>query len=180
MAVNRGYWVRVFGEFDAAVGWLMLEEGTSAKSWIGGPERYVDPMRIECSLCSIAESSADALLKARGEISSSDCFPMGSLGPTELSSLIAVLDFEGNAQASIDFTLLAGESQSGPWVVSLPEQLEAAVTAMDRDERVEVAKIWGREAEMGQGRTAGDLVDFLEGLGDYLRSNRAPFAIYIV
>ena len=77
------------------------------------------------------------------------------------------------------FSLLAGESQQGPWVVSIPADLVAAIAALEESQLAALADRWARPDELANATTAGARAAYVRELGRFLRAHEGPFALYI-
>jgi hypothetical protein len=101
------------------------------------------------------------------------------VGPQELARLAALLGVGTAADLVGGFSLLAGESQQSPWVVSIPAVLLAGVAALDEGEIEPLANRWRLPDELATAVAPAALAEYLRGLSRFLRSHDGPFALYV-
>lgn len=101
------------------------------------------------------------------------------IGPQVLGRLAELLGAVAAVNLVAGFSLLAGESQHSPWVVSIPADLLAAVAALEEDQMDALAARWARPDELSNVTTAGARAAYLRGLSRFLRSHEGPFVLYI-
>ena len=128
---------------------------------------------------SLYGTDADEILRHEKRGPELECFRARSIGPRELSRLAEVLDLAGYETAIQYFSLLAGESQEPPWVISIPESLTRKITAMDATEATEVASIWARTSELSGAFHAHDLHTYLDDLRAFMGRNNGPFVLFV-
>ncbi len=102
-----------------------------------------------------------------------------SIGPIQLARLSELLGL-GNLEAALrGFSLLAGESQESPWVVSFPEPLARALVGLAPEGLEDVASRWARAEDMSIGRSSAVLRAYLEELRRLLDSTAGPFVLLV-
>jgi len=101
------------------------------------------------------------------------------VGPQPLARLAGLLGIGSAAPLVGGFSLLAGEIQQSPWVVSIPPDLVEAVAALDDDEIEPLANRWRYPDELGAALPPAVLADYLRGLSRFLRGHEGPFVLYI-
>jgi len=90
--------------------------------------------RVTSTVLSAATVSADDLRWAADPASLAPSLPVSPCGPIELAALGEALGLGSAAQLLSGFSLLAGESQESPWVISIPEELVQALAAVDPEQ----------------------------------------------
>jgi hypothetical protein len=102
-----------------------------------------------------------------------------SIGPIQLARLGELLGLGDFDTLIRGFSLLAGESQESPWVISIPEALIEAVASLGETERGEVAWRWVRADDMPDVLTPERLQTYLAGLPGLLDSAAGPFVLFV-
>lgn len=101
------------------------------------------------------------------------------VGPQPLARLAGLLGIGDAASLVGGFSLLAGESQQSPWVVSIPPEVAEGVAALDDDEIEPLANRWRHPDELATALPPAMLADYLRGLSRFLRGHEGPFVLYI-
>ncbi len=136
-------------------------------------------MNHRIGIFSIAESCADELLWNRRPWATLDHFRGLPIGPMELADLAALLGI-GNYERLIGgFSLLAGESQDMPWVISLPLDLVEAVSSLNDHDIAAAARLWALRGDMTSRFTNTDLEQYLKGAGLFLSSCPGPHVLLV-
>jgi hypothetical protein len=128
---------------------------------------------------SLARVTADDLRWAEEPWRNLACHRATEIGPLQLAQLAELLGIGTHREMIRDFSLLAGESQEGPWVVSLPSELMSRVGELTGAEARDVALRWSVACQPSTGGTPGTLFEYLDGLGAFARDNVEPYALYI-
>lgn len=126
---------------------------------------------------SLARVTADELRWAEEPWRLHPCHRASSIGPLELAALAEVMGIGDRREVIREFSLLAGESQESPWVVSCPEELMLRIGALGEGEVAAMAVGWA--AACGPVADANFLVEYLEGLGAFARHSEGPYALYV-
>jgi hypothetical protein len=100
---------------------------------------------------------------------------LGQLGPLELAVLADLLGLDRDAIGR-RFSLLAGESQESPWVVSFPDELAAALAGLDEPVALSLAGRWADHLTTS-GVDAGELLARLTSL---VAGVTGPLVLHIV
>jgi hypothetical protein len=106
------------------------------------------------------------------------CF-LGAIGPSELACLGEVLGLGDADSIRSGFSLLVGESQESPWVVSLPEGLGAAVACVEDDRVADVAAGWSAHAALSRDVLPAAPSAVVARLARFLRSTAGPWVLLI-
>ena len=101
------------------------------------------------------------------------------VGLQDLGRLAGLLGVGTGSDLVGGFSLLAGESQQGPWVVSIPADLLAAVAALEEDQMDALAARWAHPDELSNVTTAGARAAYVRELWRFLRAHEGPFVLYI-
>ena len=102
-----------------------------------------------------------------------------SIGPIQLARLGEVLGLGDPDTLIRSFSLLAGESQESPWVISIPETLTTAVASL-RTEAIEgVASRWAGAEGMPATVSAEALQDYLERLQGLHAGTDGPLVMLV-
>jgi hypothetical protein len=128
---------------------------------------------------SLAATSADEL---RWSAAPRDHYPhhrAEDIGPQVLGRLAELLGAGAAANLVGGFSLLAGESQHSPWVVSLPPELVEGIGALEDDEIEPLVNRWRRPNELATAVAPAALAEYLRGLSRFLRSHDGPFVLFI-
>jgi len=102
-----------------------------------------------------------------------------SIKPLDLAHLGEVLGLGSHDSILGEFSLLAGESQEAPWVVSLPPELVFALRNIGRGDWESVAARWGQVDEVGEEYTPNDLLRFLGRAAGFLEEAGDPVVLYV-
>ncbi|MCP4900686.1 MAG: hypothetical protein GY906_27295 [bacterium] len=137
-------------------------------------------LRVDCGIVSLADRTAEDILRKGCEQEEHKCFSSGLIGPTEFSRLALLMDVSGMGAIGTGFKLLAGESQEGPWVISFPLELESAMRLMDSRERREVALLWAESEDVAGVEPDGGFEQLLGGIAGFLGAHQSPFALHVV
>lgn len=136
-------------------------------------------MGVTSHLCSLTDGTADELRWTERATTVWPCVGIGELGPRELSRLGPPLGIGSAAQLLTGFTLLAGESQESPWVISVPQDLARALAAVDGALIEPLAAAMALDAEDAGARPASRLVEQLDRVVGFLREHAGPFALHV-
>lgn len=126
---------------------------------------------------SLAGTSADELRWAGSPRRLRPHFAARDIGPRELARLAGLLDIESPATLAGGFSLLAGESQQSPWVVSVPDVIVEGIAVLAEQEIEPLANRWAHPESQGSSPVV--LADYLRGLSRFLGQHEGPFALYI-
>ncbi len=132
----------------------------------------------EVTVFSLQHTTAgDLVWRADGTEHGPAC-PLGGVGPVELACLGEALGLGDADSIRSGFSLLAGESQESPWVVSLPQDLGAAVACVEDHRVADAATRWAEQ--IGSPRIApADWKALLGRLARYCRSTAGPWVLLI-
>jgi hypothetical protein len=97
----------------------------------------------------------------------------------ELALLAEVMGIGERGEVIREFSLLAGESQESPWVISFPEGLMSRVTELSEGDVGAVARRWAESGEMAGSATQDALGEYLRGLAAFARHSDGPYALYV-
>jgi hypothetical protein len=101
------------------------------------------------------------------------------MGPLELALLAEVMGIGDRGEVIREFSLLAGESQESPWVISFPEGLMSRVSELSEGDVEAVARRWAEAGEHAAGANLDALQAFLKALVAFARHSDGPYALYI-
>jgi hypothetical protein len=127
----------------------------------------------------LKEVSADDLRWAKEPWSRYQSCSAYSIRPQELAHAGELLGLGTHEELLRGFSLIAGESQEPPWVVSLPATLVAALRAVGPDETESLAARWGLVDEVGGVQPVESLIRFLAEVVGFLENNSDPIVLYI-
>jgi len=137
-------------------------------------------MDIMIGIFSLAETPAEDLLWDQLPWNARSHYRGSLIGPTELAHLAVILGI-GSFEAIIaGFSLVAGESQDMPWVISLPEDLIEAITVLDDTDIVATARMWAQRHELANRFSVSELEQYLTGAGGFLRDTPGPHVLRVV
>jgi hypothetical protein len=136
-------------------------------------------MNFASYLFSLEDVSADDLRWAKEPWDAHPCCPAFSIRPQELARLGEILDAGTYEDLLGGFSLVAGESQEPPWVVSLPPALVAALRTIAPDDSHSFAARWGLIDEVIENQPVENLVQFLDRMVDFLGYGRDPIVLFI-
>lgn len=128
---------------------------------------------------SLAQVTADELRWAQEPRRHYRCHRATSIGPLELARLAEVLGLGRSDVLVREFSLLAGESQESPWVVSFPGELMSRISGLSEGEARTVARCWAAAREFADGGSPDVLQAYLTGLGEFARASDGPYALYV-
>lgn len=137
-------------------------------------------MDVMIGVFSLAEIPAEDLLWDQRPWHSRPHYRGPLIGPTELAHLAVTLGTGGFAATIAGFSLLAGESQDVPWVISIPADLIEAVAALDDSDIVATARMWAQRDDLSGRFSVEDLEHYLAGAGAFLRDTPGPHALRVV
>lgn len=136
-------------------------------------------MLLATYLVSLAGRTADQLRWAERPWQSWPNVTLGSLGPRELVRLGPALGAGDPDELILDCSLLAGESQDSPWVVSLPPTLVAGLEAVAPAATEAVAARWVLDDELAAGRDPRELLGSFARMVSFVQSQEGPFVLYV-
>jgi hypothetical protein len=146
----------------------------------GGVTRIPFEVPVDVTdLFSLARVTADELRWSEEPWRNSPCFRATRIGPLQLARLAEVLGIGRHGEVLREFSLLAGESQESPWVVSFPQELMSRVGALGEAEAGEVALCWAAAFGPAADATSEALLEYLKGLGKFARTTEGPYALYV-
>lgn len=128
---------------------------------------------------SLAQVTADELRWSEQPWRHHSCYRASSVGPPELARLADALGVGDATEVIREFSLLAGESQESPWVVSLPSELMARISQLSGSDARAVARRWAARCEFASDASAFELRVYLTGLVDFVRRSDGPYALYV-
>jgi len=102
-----------------------------------------------------------------------------SIGPLQLARLGELLGLGEPDTLIRSFSLLAGESQESPWVISIPEALTTAVASLGPEAIEGVASRWAGAEDMSATVSAVALQDYLERLRGLHAGSAGPLVLLV-
>jgi hypothetical protein len=136
-------------------------------------------MTTTTDVFSLARVSADELRWTEEPWRRHTCHRAASVGPLELARLAEVMGIGDRGEVIREFSLLAGESQESPWVVSFPQEMMSRIGALGEGQAGEIAQRWAAACEPSAGATPEALLEYLTSLGSFARDSEGPYALYV-
>lgn len=137
-------------------------------------------MDVMIGIFSLAETSAEDLMWDQLPWKSRPHYQGPQIGPTELAHLAVTLG-TGEFEATIaGFSLLAGESQDLPWVISIPGDLIEAIASLDDNDIVATARMWTQRDDLASRFSVEELEHYLAGAGGFMRDTLGPHILRVV
>ena len=128
---------------------------------------------------SLARVTADELRWAEEPWRRQPCHRATGIGPLQLARLAELLGIGGHDEFIREFSLLAGEIQETPWVVSFPERLMSRIGALDEGDAGAVAVRWADALDPALGVSPDALRAYLRGLRVFAARSVGPYALYV-